>query len=465
MAISNPHITYTAVDIENYLSGKLTAQEMHAIEKQALQDPFLADAIEGYSNTNPKNTAKHLQQIHQTITKKQGERFDKTVITSISKNNKKIWLSAAACIAVGIVCLSIFYGDNDSNKNKDIASLNVNNTKDTQPKDIVEIIENSAEEVKATPPTTSNQPNLPTKNDDVQNTTSSISTNSNQLNTSNNNKDVKQLSLIAEQEKDISANTTKAAELAVTNQNNSNINKPPYNTTEQKEANANDQVANKSTTNTAIKPQNITGKVVNQSNEPVPFATIQLNNTKQFATTNAEGVFNFRSKNLSDSNLFLNVNAIGYQNQQANVSSNNNNIIKLNNDDHQLNEVVVTNLAKNSVKKSFSNNAVKSIQLDSTLIPQGGWEAYEKYLAKNNAYSTLIFDSTNNEFSVTKQLNPSQEVVLSFVVDDDGAPINIKIEKSQSKEAGNKAVEILKNGPKWRSTNAKKKSKVTLVIK
>lgn len=44
----NDKIYYTAADIDRYLRGKMTASEMHAMEKAALEDPFLADAIEGY---------------------------------------------------------------------------------------------------------------------------------------------------------------------------------------------------------------------------------------------------------------------------------------------------------------------------------------------------------------------------------------------------------------------------------
>ena len=40
---------YTAADIEKYYKGELSAAEMHAMEKAALDDPFLADAMEGYA--------------------------------------------------------------------------------------------------------------------------------------------------------------------------------------------------------------------------------------------------------------------------------------------------------------------------------------------------------------------------------------------------------------------------------
>lgn len=42
---------YNAADIARYRSGKMTDAEMHAIEKAAARDPFLADAIEGYAFT------------------------------------------------------------------------------------------------------------------------------------------------------------------------------------------------------------------------------------------------------------------------------------------------------------------------------------------------------------------------------------------------------------------------------
>jgi TonB family protein len=43
---------FTAADIERYYSGKMSAEERHALEKAALDDPFLADALEGYAFTS-----------------------------------------------------------------------------------------------------------------------------------------------------------------------------------------------------------------------------------------------------------------------------------------------------------------------------------------------------------------------------------------------------------------------------
>ncbi|MEI6946586.1 hypothetical protein V9K67_05240 [Paraflavisolibacter sp. H34] len=40
---------YTAADFERYYRGEMTAAERHRLEKAALEDPFLADALEGYA--------------------------------------------------------------------------------------------------------------------------------------------------------------------------------------------------------------------------------------------------------------------------------------------------------------------------------------------------------------------------------------------------------------------------------
>ncbi|HSB93718.1 MAG TPA: carboxypeptidase-like regulatory domain-containing protein [Flavitalea sp.] len=52
MGDNNNHIkTYTPEEIQSYLDGRMTAAEMHALELAALEDPFLADAMEGYMHT------------------------------------------------------------------------------------------------------------------------------------------------------------------------------------------------------------------------------------------------------------------------------------------------------------------------------------------------------------------------------------------------------------------------------
>ena len=47
---------YNATAIQRYLNGQMSDADMHALELAALEDPFLADAIEGYNDTSlPEN--------------------------------------------------------------------------------------------------------------------------------------------------------------------------------------------------------------------------------------------------------------------------------------------------------------------------------------------------------------------------------------------------------------------------
>jgi TonB family protein len=53
---------FTAQDIERYYSGQMSSLEMHQLEKAAMEDPFLADALEGYGYTQtPSQDNDYLQ--------------------------------------------------------------------------------------------------------------------------------------------------------------------------------------------------------------------------------------------------------------------------------------------------------------------------------------------------------------------------------------------------------------------
>lgn len=58
--------------IAKYLKGELSPKEMHTLEKQALNDPFLADALEGAESISPVQFEKDVRDIEkETLRKKQ----------------------------------------------------------------------------------------------------------------------------------------------------------------------------------------------------------------------------------------------------------------------------------------------------------------------------------------------------------------------------------------------------------
>ena len=69
MSEPSKYNSFTAADIERYYEGQMSAAERHALEKAALDDPFLADALEGYAFTSTPLT--DINAIQQRLNQKQ----------------------------------------------------------------------------------------------------------------------------------------------------------------------------------------------------------------------------------------------------------------------------------------------------------------------------------------------------------------------------------------------------------
>jgi hypothetical protein len=102
--------------IQQYFEGKLDTEMMHQLEKQALDDQFLWDAMEGYSNiSNPGADLSILQrQLHERIVHLQ--------------ENKKVFdltwqrLSIAAAAAVLFISAGILFWMNSNKADEKLAS-------------------------------------------------------------------------------------------------------------------------------------------------------------------------------------------------------------------------------------------------------------------------------------------------------------------------------------------------------
>jgi hypothetical protein len=88
--------TFTATDIEKYHRGQLSPRERHALEKAALDDPFLADALEGYAVPGVDRGA-DLANLQSRLAERTGAK----VVTIGSGKTSFPWLRAA--IAVGVL--------------------------------------------------------------------------------------------------------------------------------------------------------------------------------------------------------------------------------------------------------------------------------------------------------------------------------------------------------------------------
>jgi hypothetical protein len=105
------HIIYT----HQYLTGKLTDIEMHAMEKAALNDPMLADAIDGFAASASLKTEEGfslLQNDLDNLRKKVGANSG-----NIKDNNW--WKMAAAAIILLGTCFTFYIITNHTDKQKE----------------------------------------------------------------------------------------------------------------------------------------------------------------------------------------------------------------------------------------------------------------------------------------------------------------------------------------------------------
>lgn len=95
---------YNKDDIRRYLDGRMTAAEMHAMEKAALEDPFLADAMEGLE-TAPVAA---IQADMQLLSEKLAQRVTPAKVVPMRPERPWMAIAAAAVILVGLT-MTILY--------------------------------------------------------------------------------------------------------------------------------------------------------------------------------------------------------------------------------------------------------------------------------------------------------------------------------------------------------------------
>src|ERR1017187_9426372 len=106
---------YTAADFERYYSGIMPANEMHELEKAALEDPFLADALEGYTYTPSfKNDVTALKE-------RLNENRNKKKVFSIYAFAQSSWWRIAALFIIIAGSGYFFYSLNYKNKKNSLA--------------------------------------------------------------------------------------------------------------------------------------------------------------------------------------------------------------------------------------------------------------------------------------------------------------------------------------------------------
>ena len=165
------------------------------------------------------------------------------------------------------------------------------------------------------------------------------------------------------------------------------------------------------------------------------------------AYTDARGNFNLT---YPDSVLTVQVRSVGFENANVQLRNNvANNQVIMQDDRKNLSEVVVSNQKPDAANRNRDAN-MKLEQPE----PADGWDNYGTYIANN---LEIPEDLKNKQTS-------SGEVQVSFEVDKNGEPVNIRVEKSLCGKCDKEAIRLVKEGPKWNRKAKKGRTTVTITF-
>jgi len=396
---------YGFSDIEKYLKGELSPAAMHALEKAALTDPFLADAIEGYQQSNLELSNIHLSEISTLITG--SEEKGRIVPITHSKPN---WFKIAALLVLisGITVIGWMLIRNPLSSDSPLASY--------KEKDSNTAVQTPNEQTITVLAETKQQTNQPSKK--TSKATVSTTGNDSSLQalarTPMNTKENIPLTMLHSEARAAKQFSTDSLKDAKSLQNN---------VARLEQQHKYEQSLQGKVAGVVINNPNsyytISGKVLDAQQKPLVNASVQLNTASPVKTvsTNAQGAFQISSKQPSAN---ITVSALGYQPVKTSVSPASANIVTLDTQVNTLDEVVVTGYGTKRKKELVG--AVKRVESEqinhSSIEPAGGmsewintvhrkWET-EKWdkLPLRDSISCILILAENGQITDVEFLQP-----------------------------------------------------------
>lgn len=466
MAEQHHHIHYSRSDIDRYLRGSMSATEMHELEKAALQDPFLADALEGYADADAHTSMQHLEEISMALLQPAKE---EAKVVPLPQSSYRQWMKIAA--AVIVLASTGMVGWYFIQRPQQVVQSVTPLSKTDHPIQVVppppaamaDSIKPAApqaetpappslkytlrkagpEEIVTAPPAADNA-EITAMRERKQEAATIVATTpavgSHQAEAPKTLPEpdpvaiAQQLSgrvaglSVSKQRHQQQRDTASLNEVVVIGYGNSkrkNIAEPSI------AANADKQV------------YLLKGTVLDSKGQPLANATVKPIKGFTITTTNQQGVFNLRSK---DSAATVRISSIGFEQAEARVNSQAMTRVRLEESDQSLSEVVVTEMF------SRKKEAAVTPAASDTTYPAGGWQSFQEYVAKK---LNRAVDTTGGD-----QRFADQEIELEFLVEKDGNPRNVRIIRSTDNTVNNQAIEALKNGPRWITSSRKKKARV-----
>ena len=403
--------------LEDYLDGKLDAKAMHFVERQALEDPFVAEALEGLKQS-PKRK--------QTLSILQKQLYDRISEKPIKR---KMWgittqrLSIAATATVAFIAVSILFFMRETNRK------NAEHAARRQDGVIVNLDTNAA--VAATKVDTSKALRKAALIDKaiVYAKTADLA-----MNTS------KQAPIVKAVEKEARATELKSK----VDLSEAKAEMPAAVRSAKREALSATDAVIAAAPAVAMSSAIFSGNVFNESNgKPVQGAVVKLSGSNKVTATDANGYFALPvDSNSKDKDLVIN--AVGFRERPITAVTDPNAIRSAMSGDKSLNEIAII-VGSNGRKKENIPAPKIMLRAEQNLDGKSINEITKPVPVSTINYNQYL--ENNNKLYNTK--DPEQFVILSFKVKKNGRPTNIKVIKSLNSKADAEAKRLVQSGPDW----------------
>lgn len=423
-------------DIEKYLRGELSPAEMHALEREALNDPFLAEALEGIAHAGTENFLYDLHKLNKSVHHRVRARLKKSKIIKMG------WTMGIAATVLllalsGFLLVSLL---------KDQKSQNLAMEEQTsgapaanQPSDTIElkleddVREAPSEEKEAFEAARPNEAAKAIKPGE---------------------RTPGQIEDITEREEEppLATEQTVADEIIETDQEEiaaAEISKTPHQVTDPGSIEAKKDITQKTEGRAAdVKAQKraaagaqaalsesrlITGNVISaEDGEALPGVNVSIEGTRIGTVTDARGNYQLQLPNDKSKLVFS---FIGFESQQVPVTNADQVNVELPANAAQLSEVVITNYGRSTDEIRSKTGAFRFAE------PLGGKSDYKKYLSAEMKYPEAALKNKTEG-----------KVTIRFTVEPDGQMKNFEVVKGIGHGCDEELIRLVREGPAWKSS-------------
>lgn len=430
----NEHINYSAKDIERYLRGEMSSAEMHALEKAALDDPFLAEALEGYTDSKNREVVVAMHDLQNRLQ----QRAEPAAIIRMPAARR--WLSIAAAVFIIAGTITTWYFLQPTTVDGIVQEKQtLNELNDSAA--IQALVQSAAD---STIPGSGTE--TETKEQAKRPTPARVA--------AGNKAETQQEQAATQPAPPVTLPAIKANERIET-----------FTTPEQEEKVAKETVTNDrrgfrnlslnkkesslpatSRINTYV----FSGTVKDSLNNGLPFLNISIPNTPLTTYTDARGGFRIIT---GDSTVTLRIKGVGLREKDVHLAHTDGvTEIFMEHTGNALSVGAITGYGKRSKQKPVSSSPQNLDSEELEAEPVDGWFSYEIYLQNNTQVQNV------------DPLQMQGTVDLLFSVDKFGTPHDFKVEHSNCPKCEKEAIRLIKQGPRWKINGTAKTAKVSLTL-